>query len=395
MNARVAIYPGSFDPPTNGHLWMIETGSQLFDQLHVVIMRNPGKNPRFQIDERVKMLRTTTHCFENVKVSVGENVYTVEMARRLGAKFILRGLRSGTDFDFEHMLRNVNGDMGREVETVFLTPPRDLAEVSSSLVMGLVGPEGWEGVVRRYVPRSVFERVRRSGNRGIGEKIRWELWHQFKEHLGASGDYNADKLLAELKKMYAPATDRVYHTWAHVEEGFKELYGMPNEMFDKFESVKEITTLVLAWLFHDCICVPGNKANEEMSAATLVSTLQKMAVPNDVFTAMGTRASWLILLTKHPSNPKSFAEKLIVDLDLAILGQSPEIFDDYEEDIFSEYQVVAPTHVLAGKRLEFVWKMLDLPTIYHTDYFREKYEDKARANLQRSAERLSRTAAQK
>ena len=89
------------------------------------------------------------------------NQYLINYARGIGAQFILRGIRCESDYEFERVMRNVNGDFDPHITTVFLMPPRDIAEVSSSMVKGLIGPEGWEAIVKQYVPAPVFKRLKR------------------------------------------------------------------------------------------------------------------------------------------------------------------------------------------------------------------------------------------
>lgn len=153
------VYAGSFDPVTNGHLWMIERGAELFDELVVAIGINPDKHSTFSIAEREAMLRETISHHAHVTVAVFENQYLVNYAKTIGATSILRGIRSASDYEFERRMRNVNGDLHPDITTVFLMPPREIAEVSSTMVKGLVGPVGWQQVVERYVAPPVFQRL--------------------------------------------------------------------------------------------------------------------------------------------------------------------------------------------------------------------------------------------
>lgn len=156
----LAVYAGSFDPLTVGHLWMIEEGCRIFKELCVAIGINPEKKYHFGLEERLKMLRDSTRQFRNVTVSSFSNLYLVDYAESIGASHILRGIRSPTDFEFERTMRNINGDFAPGITTVFLMPPRNIAEVSSSMVKGLIGPKGWERIVKRYVPAPVYDRLR-------------------------------------------------------------------------------------------------------------------------------------------------------------------------------------------------------------------------------------------
>lgn len=157
---RTAVYAGSFDPLTNGHLWMIEQGLQLFDHLYVAIGSNPSKNYTFTVEERLKLLRESLPSCERLTISHFDNRYLVDYANEVDAHNILRGIRSSADYEYERVMRHINGDMAPDINTVFLMPPRDIAELSSSMVKGLIGPDGWEDTVRRYVPVAVFEKLK-------------------------------------------------------------------------------------------------------------------------------------------------------------------------------------------------------------------------------------------
>lgn len=160
MKERIAVYAGTFDPPTVGHVWMIEQGAALFDRLIVAIAINPEKRCMFSGSDRIDMLRRTTEGMQNVGVDTVTNRFLIAYARSIGARFVLRGIRSGGDYEYERTMRNVNGDIDPDIATVFLMPPRAIAEVSSSMVKGLVGPEGWETVVERYLPRPALEKLK-------------------------------------------------------------------------------------------------------------------------------------------------------------------------------------------------------------------------------------------
>ncbi len=158
---RKAVYAGSFDPVTNGHLYMIREGARLFDEFVVAVGTNPGKRYTFEPFERLEMLARATKGIENVEIVEMPRVYLVDFARSVGASYILRGVRNESDYLHERTMRNVNADISSEITTVFLMPPREIAEVSSSFVKGLVGPEGWERLVEGYLPPEVCEVFRR------------------------------------------------------------------------------------------------------------------------------------------------------------------------------------------------------------------------------------------
>ena len=163
MNAkrsrRLGVYAGSFDPLTIGHVWMIQQGAKLFDRLIVAVGVNPDKKHAFTVDERLEMIRECCRTFRNVEVASFSNLYLIDYAQSVGATHIVRGIRSASDYEFERTMRNINGDLDDGICTVFLMPPRNIAEVSSSMVKGLIGPAGWRKIVREYVPAPVYRKL--------------------------------------------------------------------------------------------------------------------------------------------------------------------------------------------------------------------------------------------
>jgi pantetheine-phosphate adenylyltransferase len=156
---RLGVYAGSFDPLTIGHLWMIDQGVNLFDRLIVAVGINPDKKYTFPLTERLAMIRESLKQYRNVSVTSFSNLYLIDYAQSIGATHILRGIRSESDYEYERTMRNINGDLDPAICSVFLMPPRGIAEVSSSMVRGLVGPKGWQKVVKSYVPAPVYRRL--------------------------------------------------------------------------------------------------------------------------------------------------------------------------------------------------------------------------------------------
>ena len=141
---------------------MIQEGVRLFEHLIVAVGINPEKKSTFSLEERLAMLRESCRPFSNVEVASFSNLYLIDYARSVGATHILRGIRSAGDYEFERTMRNINGDLDAKICTVFLMPPRGIAEVSSSMVRGLIGPVGWQKIVRQYVPDPVYRRLLKS-----------------------------------------------------------------------------------------------------------------------------------------------------------------------------------------------------------------------------------------
>ena len=156
---RKCVYAGSFDPPTNGHMWMIENGSRLFDELVLAIGTNPEKKSMFSVSERLGLLRDLSKHYGNITVGSYQNQFLMHYAKSIGAKYVLRGIRSYKDYEYESGIKRINDSISSSVTTVFLMPPDELSHISSSIVKGLIGPSGWEDVVEHYVPRSVYSEL--------------------------------------------------------------------------------------------------------------------------------------------------------------------------------------------------------------------------------------------
>ena len=130
---RGVMYPGTFDPITNGHVDIASRAAKMFDRVVVAIAANPGKAPLFPLEQRIELARTALAGLPNVEVT-GYAKLTVEFAREHGLGFMLRGLRAVSDFEFEFQLANMSRHIAPEIETVFLTPKEQFTFISSTLV---------------------------------------------------------------------------------------------------------------------------------------------------------------------------------------------------------------------------------------------------------------------
>jgi pantetheine-phosphate adenylyltransferase len=151
-----AIYPGTFDPTTNGHVDLIQRGAKLFNHLTVAVLNNPGKDPLFTVAERVEMLEEATRSLDNVSVATFDGLM-VEFARQLGATAVLRGIRAISDYEFEFQMALMNRRLAPEVETVFLQPAGRYSFVSSRLIKQVFT---FGGDITGLVPPEIFKRLR-------------------------------------------------------------------------------------------------------------------------------------------------------------------------------------------------------------------------------------------
>ena len=152
-----AIYPGSFDPITNGHLDLIERGCCLFDKLIVAILRNETKQPLFSVEERIEMLREVVDCYPNVAVDSFEGLL-VDYAAENGATVLLRGIRAISDYEYELQMALMNRRLRPDIETVFMMASEAHSFISSRLVKEVFG---LGGNIEGLVPPSVEIRLRK------------------------------------------------------------------------------------------------------------------------------------------------------------------------------------------------------------------------------------------
>lgn len=152
---RRAVYPGSFDPCTLGHLDIIKRSASLVDELIVAVLNNNVKTPLFSVEERVKILRDVTKDIGNVRVESFSGL-SVDFTRQCDAQFIVRGLRAITDFDYELQMAQTNHIMDESIDTIFLTTSLEYAYLSSTTVKEVAS---YGGDIAKFVPQVVVDQI--------------------------------------------------------------------------------------------------------------------------------------------------------------------------------------------------------------------------------------------
>ena len=353
---RKAVYAGSFDPLTNGHLWMIEQGVRLFDELVVSIGINPAKRYSASLEDRLILLQEALRPFPNVQVTHFSQRYLVDYSQSIGAQYILRGIRKESDYEYERGMRYVNEDFDPAITTVFLIPPRLHAEVSSSFVKGLIGPLGWMPTVQQYVPQPVFVHL-------LKENLEARFQASWRQKTGQD-PAAAKRVYQDLIQAYSEPHRR-YHTLIHLADCFTNLDGIP-ELSDAAR-----VDLELALWFHDVVYDPQCKDNERQS----VDFFKKRAGDAPVT----ARIAGMILATEthQADDPET---QWLLDLDLAILGSGPSAFAAFEQAIREEYRAYPDAEYLPGRR-RILEGFYNREKIYRTAHFAKKYEARAKENI--------------
>lgn len=363
---RNAVYAGTFDPPTNGHLWVINQAARIFDTVTVAVATNPEKKALFSAPARVKMIEDAARGL-NVRVVTIENQFVVNYASTIGAGWLVRGVRNASDFEYEHTIRHLNSDINDSVETVLFQPPRELSEVSSSLVRGLVGFEGWERAVAHYVPSSVMARM-------IGRRHHW-LWEEL-ARAGAQGD--EDDFWQTILTPYF-GKERVYHNGAHLSE-------VLNEILKAKEHVRDLAAVGFAAVCHDIDMDESHGGgDEERSADFARSYAKRLGLPEE----LGEKSARMVLATKDHRSDDSDTQCLL-GADTAILGAEAKRFDEYERGVAEEYATRYTPKEFSIGRAAWIVGFLDAhkERIYAHPFFETTYGESAKRNLNRSLARI-------
>lgn len=359
------VFAGTFDPITNGHFWIIKESLSFADKVLVFISENPTKKTMFDVQTRKSFIEKTAQengIGDSVEVHVVKSEYVAQKAIALGAQYMVRGIRSASDFDYEMLIQKTNRDVLNGAKTLFLMPPRDLESVSSSFVKLLVGPVGWSSHVKKFVPNVVYQ--------SWLEKYLYDELNS----LNLFEQTNMKQFFDYCLKEYAKP-NRHYHNLEHIVQCVTELKWFQANTENKL-SDKDYIQLLVAILAHDVVY--GEKANQTDEELSAIKVLQYLG--GDY-----ANASDLVLITQHltQNNKDNLTrlEELMISIDLSILAQDWEDYSEYAVKISKEYYYVPCDLYIEGRKAA-LQKILDKNKLFPSPEFANK-EDKARENIKR------------
>ncbi len=154
MRPKIALFPGSFDPFTNGHLYTIERAGRLFDELVIGVFTNTSKKEMFAPEKKMELISEATQHLKNVRVISQPGDLTVNIAKQVGADFLVRGIRSVKDYEYERDVATLNSHLDQKIETIFLLSDPQYSHISSSYIKEIVQ---FNGDVSEYLPKCVYQ----------------------------------------------------------------------------------------------------------------------------------------------------------------------------------------------------------------------------------------------
>ena len=374
-------FSGTLDPITNGHMWVIGEARALADEVTVFLSENPAKAPQFPAEKRKQIIEQSAaeNGWDNVQVVIVKGDYTARAAKKHGIDYLIRGIRTTADFDYENLLQQTNVDVVHGAKTIFVMPPRDLGSVSSSFVRTLLGPIGWHWNMQKFVPRPAYAAW-------ILDWLRkeWDaLWQD--TEAGAEAQADAEKWFEYLTGPSSydnPA--RHYHNLDHLVHGLSEIrVWAANVGADRHDA----DLLRKAFWFHDAVYRhgKGDSSDEEESAQLWLDSGLDRPDMEDV--------AQLIRATDHFQGPAIThrLKNVLLGADLAILGQEEEVYDGYRRAIRAEHAHVpdAAYREHRGKALALLYRKAEAGELYRDAYFAAHYSRRAMENLQREMTELA------
>jgi pantetheine-phosphate adenylyltransferase len=363
-------FSGTLDPITNGHMWVIGEARSIAEEVVVFLSENSTKQPKFSAEERraIVLESCAERQWDNVQVVIVKSDYTARVARKHGLDYLIRGIRTTADFDYENLIQQTNVEVIGGAKTLFVMPPRDLGSVSSSFVKALEGPVGWNWTTRKFVPAPAYRA--------------WILSWLHKEWQALFPGEAAGQWFAKLTgaDAYGGAT-RHYHNLDHLVHGLAEIRAWSA---NTRPARRDIDIVRAAFWFHDAVYAHGaadGVSNEEASARLWLGS----GLAADA--AMADEVAQLIRATDHfqggaVSHP---LKDIMLGVDLAILGQDEEVYGHYARGIRAEYGHFPDEHYNSqrGQVLAHLRSKAEQRQLYVDRWFADQYNEAAIVNMTR------------
>lgn len=366
-------FSGTLDPITNGHMWVIGEARSIADEVIVFLSENSTKQPRFSAEERraIVLESCAERQWDNVQVLVVKSDYTARVARKHGVDYLIRGIRTTADFDYENLIQQTNVEVIGGAKTLFVMPPRDLGSVSSSFVKALEGPVGWNWTTKKFVPAPAYRA--------------WITSWLHKEWQALFQGEAAAQWFARLTGVAAyGGAARHYHNLDHLVHGLAEIRAWAA---NTGATERDANLVRAAFWFHDAHYGPhdGHQpaavSNEEASARLWLGS------GLDADAGRAQEVATLIRATDHlQGGPIAHPLKdILLGVDLAILGQDEEVYAHYARGIRAEYGHVADERYGEQRQrvLEHLRGKAYAGTLYADPWFAEQYNEPAIVNMTR------------
>lgn len=367
---RIA-FSGTLDPITNGHMWVIGEARSMAEEVTIFLSENTLKKPQFPAEERKRIIELSAaeRGWHNIEVVIVKSDYTARVAKKRGIEYLIRGIRTTSDFDYENLIQQTNVDVLHGAKTIFVMPPRDLGSVSSSFVRTLQGPVGWHWNMKKFVPRPAYQAwiidwLRKDWN---------ALWGADENHVPANAAHWFEHLVGPAA--YGGVA-RHYHNLDHLVHGLTEIKAWAGRTG---AAQGDIDLLKKAFWFHDAVYAhdDGAVSDEEASA--------QLWLGSGLGGTDAAQCADLIRATDHFQSPAIIhpLKHVMLGVDLAILGQDQEIYDAYAAAIRLEYGHVPDAEYRAkrGGALTHLSTKAENGLLYVDSYFAEQYNDAALSNM--------------
>lgn len=364
---RSAVYAGTFDILTNGHLHILNKAAILFDKIFLVVADNSEKKTMFTLEERMDMAQAAVASLpKETSVSIVKLTpfeYLVNFAYKAGACCMIRGIRDNIDFAYEEKLHRTNLAICPKVETIYIMPDDTHSLISSSWVKGLIGQNGWREIVAPTVPKNVFEALKKLFFKKLVDKF-------VKNMADVKVGFSLVEPLKFTGKIIAAYNREGYHNYDHLLDGLEIFNNYLSDGNFSFTD-EDVLTITYAWLMHD---YDKSEQVSMMKAADfcLAQSVNKQPILD------------LIDATKHREN-KNFepysAQALFASVDLMVLAWPWSKYHSYVAKIEQEYVHLGPDTVNKG-RMEFLEEMLAKKVIFPYPPIEAEYGLLARNNME-------------